>query len=244
MASDDPRSVFVFGEKNDTDTLGITNGPNEWDLWLCLRGTHAAVSFGLDRETTFPNLHPNNRRSFLEAKITGISRDPGSFVGKFILTGYTSCYRGSRYFFEMDYNAGSPRGGSVRFLDPTKSPSRDIFVVVVEPSNGGHGPWSAPILTTYNGVKAVETARSAESLGFDINWKESQVAVFLMAPEKVYTRQFFKREDSSNPIVYKKCRGTSSDGKETRDEYFFGVELAAAFDMTQALDGPSKPIQG
>ncbi len=243
MASDKkPLPVFVFGEKNDPETIGIANGPNGLDIWLCYRGTIQEVTFYLNRETTFPRFHENNRRTFMPAKILSLGHEADMFNAEETLTGYTSNGY-DRYYFKMKYDSNTQRG-VVWFPNDKADPiSRGIFVVVVEPSNGGHGPWSAPILTTYDGVKAVETARNAESLGFDINWKESQVAVFLMSPEKTYERQFFKRPDSFNPIVYKKCRGVSSDDTETKDEYFFDQELADSFGMTQALDEPSKPIQ-
>ncbi len=241
MASNkEPFPVFVFGAKNDPETIGITDGPSDLDIWLCYRDTIREVSFSLDRATTFPRFHPNNRRTFMPAKILGVSHPMNVENAEETLTGYT--FNGyDRYHFEMRYDPRT-RKGIVWFPSDKADPiSRGLFVVAVEPSNGGHGPWSAPILVTHDGMRAVETARTVESLGFEINWKESQVAVFLMSPEKVYEQQFFKRPDSFNPIVYKKCRSISS--VEIKDEYFFDQELADAFGMAQALDEPSKPIR-
>lgn len=53
-------------------TMGITGGPNDWDLWLCLRGTHNRVCFDLNRAIKIPPF--GDYTTFFNGTVTAISR--------------------------------------------------------------------------------------------------------------------------------------------------------------------------
>lgn len=102
-------SIFVLGKDNEFDTIGITGGPSDLDLWLCLRGTIGHVTFFLDRNTTYPQFHENNRRSFLPARIFSMKYPTGDPRSDMRLTGYT--FSGNyRYFFKMSYGTRDRKG--------------------------------------------------------------------------------------------------------------------------------------
>lgn len=116
MASNEnPLPRYVFG--SGPATIGITDGPNDWDIWLCFRGTKDEVTFFLDRETSYPQFHPNNRRGFLPVRIQSIAKPATAERDHFQrnlleLTGYTFSYA-NRYSFKMTYDTDTRKGNVV-----------------------------------------------------------------------------------------------------------------------------------
>ena len=43
MAQNTENTVFALGKSQGS--IAVVGGPNDWDLWLCLRGTKPEVSF-------------------------------------------------------------------------------------------------------------------------------------------------------------------------------------------------------
>jgi len=69
-------SAFLLG--GELEKLVVTGGPNDWDLWLCLRGTLKEVSFYTDRPVQFPGF--SDCATFFSGKIQmlvneGVCRD-------------------------------------------------------------------------------------------------------------------------------------------------------------------------
>lgn len=66
----------VLGE--DIKSLEITNGPNDWDLWLCLRRTIRTVTF-YTGNMAFLVPTAGDPKTWLEVKITSISEHEPTF---------------------------------------------------------------------------------------------------------------------------------------------------------------------
>jgi len=89
--------------------VGITDGPNDWDLFLCLRGTVSEVNFFIDQPIRFAY---KNSNTFFDAHITAIwleSDDYFSSRNKLIVEGRIN--RGGRSIkFRMSYDTKTRKG--------------------------------------------------------------------------------------------------------------------------------------
>lgn len=118
-------------------------------------------------------------------------------------------------------------------------PDQIFYVVTASVLNGGHGPWPAVVLMTRSAVRAVQTARDIEKLGYKVD-PDTAVSVREMATGAVYDRKRYKR---GNFTAYSRARfGRDKPWKE----YFWRSDLAERFGMTEATDAlhPSHPVAG
>lgn len=105
-------ALFEIGN-NLGKEIEITGGPNDWDLWLCLRGTHREVSFFVDEQLV--TCSGRNPKTFFSGTIEGIKmkKDGLKYVG-WELNGNIREY-GVGFKFDAVYNS-TTRKGIVKFL--------------------------------------------------------------------------------------------------------------------------------
>jgi hypothetical protein len=120
-------------------------------------------------------------------------------------------------------------------------PHKVLYCVITSPSNGGHGAWPAVILIDPDPVRAVETARRVEELGFRINWNSNDVRVERIMVGSVLTRE---RSKHGTATVYHKRWGRTHIDKPLEFlEYVYEEKLATALKLTVSYEWrPSVPI--
>ena len=97
-------------------SVGITGGPNDWDLWLCLRGNYITVTFYVDQPIRVLTC---DSTTFFRGAITLMERKKGEYSdgrSEWHIEG--SVYKGymrSGVSFRATYNIES-RKGTVEFF--------------------------------------------------------------------------------------------------------------------------------
>jgi hypothetical protein len=109
MEAIDKVKEFKLGSSDEA--LKITEGPNDWDLWLCLRKTKFQVTFLLDRAITIPPyIDPN---TFFNGVVT-LMEIAGDEIGQTVcwtLEGWV--YKGNmrtNFVFKASYNTETKQG--------------------------------------------------------------------------------------------------------------------------------------
>ncbi len=98
-------------EKNKFPLLGddlkefkITGGPNDWDLWLCLRETIHEVTFYTDK--TFLTPGKGDPRTFIPVKILSLARGRIEWV----ITGWILGAKLYDTIFKANYSSETRKG--------------------------------------------------------------------------------------------------------------------------------------
>ena len=111
-----PTKTEVLVLLGDRESVGIAGGPNDWDLWLCFRGTLREVTFFVDRPIRFPQFHENDASTFFNGDIDTLSNRADrlySYEKKWHIEGKTTKWM-TGYYFVMEYDPQT-RKGSVTF---------------------------------------------------------------------------------------------------------------------------------
>ncbi len=101
------KEVFRLGE-NCEEVISVVNGPNDWDLWLCMRGTIREVSFDVDRPISIPPF--TDPSTAFSGRIMSISlAKKYSYEKVWNIEG--EVWKGIHgLFFSMNYDSNSRRG--------------------------------------------------------------------------------------------------------------------------------------
>jgi len=103
-------NTFLLGAK--PETLIVTGGPNDWDMWLCLRGTKSEVSFYTERPVQFPGF--SDCATFFAGRIETLEKERWMPDEMWYVEGVTR--KGSVSIdFKGKYDV-STRRGEFRFL--------------------------------------------------------------------------------------------------------------------------------
>lgn len=109
MASKQDEILKLFpGEKF---TVGIKNGPNDWDLWLAFRTIIDGVEFRLDKTIWIPEL-PDSTSKNLRVAITGLKK-PSNFSNfdEIMVTGFSrTSHTSVQINFSGPYNVRTRKG--------------------------------------------------------------------------------------------------------------------------------------
>ncbi len=101
------RTTEVFEVGKQRGEVGIIGGPNDWDMWLCLRGTTREVCFYTDQPVRV--LPAGNAKTFFAAKITSMKRAGEKFGSEWLVEGRIKEYESS-YSFAMFFNINTRKG--------------------------------------------------------------------------------------------------------------------------------------
>ena len=94
--------------------VGITGGPDAWDMWLCMRSVGPEVVFYVDQPL---RIVARDSSTFFTATVSSmglVSDEPLSDTTKLVIHGRTSKL-GSRFPFRMTYDTHK-KTGDVEFL--------------------------------------------------------------------------------------------------------------------------------
>jgi len=112
----DEKQFPILGK--DIQQLEIIDGPSDWDMWMCLRGTFPEVIFYTPHKTPFFVPTAGDPKEWLEIKITSMqAEDSYSHPEKWGLEGKT---RNCHYCipFLATYNSRTRKGSAK--LGPVK----------------------------------------------------------------------------------------------------------------------------
>ena len=110
------KEAGTFDLGSSTGSVEITGGPNDWDMWLCLRGTTHEVCFHTgDRPIRFVQF-AGGGATFFSAKISSMEAEPFSRARGDIWTIKGRVVKGNySYYFSMVYDS-QYRKGKVEFF--------------------------------------------------------------------------------------------------------------------------------